>query len=218
MNADAADITVVLDRSVSMRPIRRGAIAGFNTFLEEQKRQPGSAALTLVQFAFDHEFVHRGRPLPEVPPLDERTYSLTYGTALLDAVGRSIEEADQRLAAMPPERRPGRVVFAVLTDGEENSSRSFTRPHVFEMIRDRREYEGWEFVFLAANQDAIRAGGALGIAPVSSMDFSHTPEGVRQAFSSLSRGTSRYRGGESPHIGLSDGDRSHRLGSSGAEA
>jgi hypothetical protein len=83
---------------------------------------------------------------------------------LLDAIGRTIDEVGKRLAATPESDRPGKVIFAILTDGEENSSRRFTKHQVFDMIRHQQEKYAWEFIFLAANQEAIATAAGIGIA------------------------------------------------------
>lgn len=161
MRADLTDITLVVDRSGSMEAIRADAEGGVNAFIREQAALPGSALLTLVQFDTQYEFVHRGVPMAQVGP-----YRLVPrgNTALLDAMGRAINETGDRLERMKPEDRPGLVVFAVVTDGLENSSQEFTKPKIKEMIQHQQDVYKWHFNFLAANQDAFAEAGELGIA------------------------------------------------------
>ena len=186
MRSDLTEIAFVLDRSGSMNPIAGDAIGGFNTFLAAQQAHPGAARLTLV--LFDHEYLvpHRGVEIGVVPPLDAATYVPRGMTALLDAVGRTIDDLGERLAAMPEEERPGKVIVAILTDGQENASRDYTFAKVSAMIKHQQEKYSWEFIFLAANQDAIAAAGALSIAPKDAIAFQATGQGVRQAHMHLS--------------------------------
>lgn len=86
-------------------------------------------------------------------------------TALLDAVGRAITETGSRLAAMKETERPSLVIFVIVTDGQENSSRTFTREKIREMIQHQRTVYKWPFTFLAANQDAFAEAASLGIDP-----------------------------------------------------
>ncbi len=164
MNNNATDITVVIDRSGSMDSCRADAEGGFNAFVAAQAALPGKALLTLVQFDTEYEFVHRGVPIKDVPP-----YSLVPrgGTALYDAVGRAILETGARLAAMPEAQRPGLVLFAIITDGEENSSREISGARLKEMIEHQTAQYAWQFSYLGANQDAIMAAAKMGIAPGS---------------------------------------------------
>ena len=160
MRKDFTDITLVVDRSGSMEAIREDAMGGVNRFILDQAEKPGDAVLTLVQFDTEYEFVHRAKPIKGIPQ-----YVLTPrgGTALLDAVGRAINETGERLTAMPEANRPGLVVFVVMTDGEENSSREFSKKQIKEKISHQQDKYGWQFVFLGANQDAFAEAGAMGM-------------------------------------------------------
>jgi hypothetical protein len=160
MNADLTDITLVIDRSGSMEEIRSDAEGGVNAFIREQAKQPGEALLTLVQFDTEYEFVHRGIPIKRV-----RDYKLVPrgSTALLDAVGKAINEAGDRLAKMPEQDRPGLVIFVIVTDGQENSSKEFSKARIKEMIDEQQKKYDWQFTFLGANQDAFAEAGGIGI-------------------------------------------------------
>jgi uncharacterized protein YegL len=161
MRSDLTDITMVIDRSGSMQSIRTDAEGGINSFIEQQKQEPGEANVTLVQFDTDYEFVHSGVPIRQVPAFKLVPRG---STALLDAVGRAINETGARLAATNEAQRPGLVAFVIVTDGEENSSREFTRDQIRTMVEHQQSAYKWQFTFLAANQDAFAAGGSMGIA------------------------------------------------------
>lgn len=160
MKHDLTDITLVVDRSGSMESIRADAQGGVNTLIEEQAKQEGEAFLTLVEFDQHYEFVHQGTPIQEVKPYELVPRGMT---ALLDAVGRAINETGQRLAAMPESQRPGLVVFIIVTDGQENSSREFSLAQIKEMIQKQQSEYNWQFTFLGANQDAFAEAGGMGI-------------------------------------------------------
>ena len=193
MRDDFTDITVVLDRSGSMAAVADDTIGGFNQFLLDQKRAPGDGVLTLVQFDNEYEFVHIAKPLAEVPPLSPATFIPRGSTALLDAIGRAIGQTHERLAKMDESQRPGTVIFVILTDGHENSSREATVETVFARITEQQEKRGWKFIFLGANQDAIKSAARLGIGAGSSLTYAHTGGGSRRAFASTSRSVARMR-------------------------
>jgi len=163
MNQQLVDIVVVLDRSGSMAAGIDDTIGGFNTFLDEQKRAEGLARLTLTQFDHEYEIVYEREDIAKVPPLDRSTYVPRGRTALLDAIGRTISVVGARVASETVADQPWKVVFVIITDGQENASREFNRARVLEMIRKQEKEGGWEFVFLAANQDAIAEAGLIGI-------------------------------------------------------
>ena len=135
MRKDLTDITIVVDRSGSMYACQSDAQGGINRFIEEQKKMEGHAHLTLVQFDTEYEFVHTGVPIENV---SEYALVPRGATALLDAVGRAINETGRRLANVPESDRPGCVVFVIVTDGQENSSHEFTKSQVREMIEHQR--------------------------------------------------------------------------------
>ena len=187
MNKNLFEIAYILDRSGSMQRMVEPAIAGFNQFLREQREAPGDARLSLVLFDDQFEVPCDRLPLDEVPELDTTTYVPRGMTALLDAIGRTINEIDQKLATMLEAERPGKVMVAIFTDGLENASREFSLDRINDLIRDKRENHGWEFLFLAANQDAIASAGRMGIDPSMSGTVKFSKAGVHSSSSSMSR-------------------------------
>ncbi len=160
MRKDLTEIVMVVDRSGSMQSMRSDAEGGINAMIDEQKRQPGDANFTLCQFDTEYEFVHRGTPIKDVGH-----YSLSPrgGTALLDAVGRAINETGERLSKLDESRRPGLVVFVIVTDGHENASKEFTLDQVKSMTKLQAETYNWQFMYLGANQDAFSVAQGMGI-------------------------------------------------------
>lgn len=187
MKADYTDISIVLDRSGSMESIRRDTIGSYNAFLNDQKTVSGEATITLAQFNDAYEVVHHAIPLADAPDLTLQNYVPSGSTALLDAIGRTIDETGGRLAAMPEADRPENVVFVILTDGEENSSRHYSPERINDMIRHQSEVYRWQFVFLGANQDAIMTAGRLGIGAAQAMTFAASPAGAQAALGSVSK-------------------------------
>lgn len=191
MNKDLTYIAVILDRSGSMAWIKDATKEGLDVFIETQKQTPGDALFTLVQFDDRYEVHAWEKKLSDV----KYEYNPRGGTALLDAIGKTINDVGASLAARSEDNRPAKVMLVVVTDGEENASREFTHEKVFEMITHQRDTYSWEFVFLGANQDAIKAGTALGIHAQSSMTYSSNDVGTRAAFATLGETSTNFRGG-----------------------
>jgi hypothetical protein len=187
MRNDLTDITVVMDRSGSMHACQTDAEGGLNRYIEDQKTQPGDALFTLVQFDTEYEFVHRGVPIRQVPHCSLVPRG---NTALLDALGRAIVETGERLAKIPESERPGLVVMVVLTDGQENSSREFSKTKIQEMIAHQQSVYKWQFIYLGANQDSFTEAGALGMAGSVG---NWTPATQAVAFAAASANTARMR-------------------------
>lgn len=163
MKSELTEIAFVLDRSGSMEFIAPAAIAGFNEFLLAHQAAAGQARLTLVLFDDEYLVPAASLPVSEVVPLDATTFVPRNSTALLDAIGRTIDDLGARLSKLPESDRPGSVIVAILTDGYENASTKYQWRDVASMIRHQRDQYQWEFLFLAANQDAIATGAQLDI-------------------------------------------------------
>jgi Mg-chelatase subunit ChlD len=182
---EQTDIVVVLDRSGSMSSIQEATVEGFNKFLVEQQNSEGEAFLTLIQFDDRVETPYTAVPVKEVSPLISGvSFVPRGGTALLDTIGSAIEK-------MHETKRD--VVFVIITDGEENASKTYTKEAIFKMIETQQNEEKWKFLFLAANQDAIRAGGSLGISSTNSINYTSTKAGTTNAFYSASENITKYR-------------------------
>lgn len=204
---NATDISVVLDRSGSMQAIANDVIGGFNTFLKEQQETSGEATLTLAQFDDMYEVVHDNKPLNTVPPLTSKTFVPRNGTALLDAIGRTVNATGKRLSDLPEAQRPDKVVFVIITDGQENASREFTATQVKDLLNQQRETYNWQFVFLGANQDAIITGMCMGVTRGANLTYAANARGTQSAFGSTTKNLKDYRMGAKANLDFTDKDR-----------
>ena len=145
--------------------------------------------------------------MADARPLDGETFVPQGSTALLDAIGRTINDTGKRLERMAEDQRPEKVIFVVLTDGEENASREFSAEKVNDMITHQRDAYKWEFVFLGANQDAITTASRLGIQPQNALTYAANSVGTKQAYRSLSANMLKMRSGATSDMGFTDEDR-----------
>lgn len=198
-------IAIVMDRSGSMSGIARDMEGGLRRFIEAQRSVEGEGTITLAKFDNEYDLVYDFVPLAQA---DNFSLNPRGGTALLDAMGRTMEEVRSRIQNMDDANKPSKVAFVFITDGEENSSNTYNRERVFDMISDLRNSENdvnrpdengvlWEFTFLGANQDAIHAGGSFGIRAASSMTYDASAQGSAAMFDSLTRSMTSYRSGGS---------------------
>ncbi len=180
------DITMLLDRSGSMQSIRSDVVGGFAAYVETQQADPGRCTVSLYQFDDRYDEVYVGRPIADVPAL---VLEPRGSTALLDAIGRTIASTRTRLAALPEAKRPGTVVFCIMTDGMENASREYTHPAIKRLIETQEQVEGWTFQYMGADQDAIEVGTSIGIAAAQSLTFDRgkAAEALRTAGRSATR-------------------------------
>jgi len=201
MKKDFTEIVCILDRSGSMGTVRNDAIHGFNTFLADQKKVPGTAKLTIVMFDDQYEVPVNGCDIQHVEALNEKTYVPRGMTALHDAMGKAIDDLGARLAKTPEHERPERVIIVTLTDGQENHSKEFTGSMVKEKIEHQTNKYNWTFMFLAAGQDAILTASNLGIAKGFTANYVNDSRGLNFAYSAVSSAVGSFR-----KCGLVDSD------------
>jgi hypothetical protein len=187
MNPHLTEIAYILDRSGSMQPMQEPAVAAFNDFIKSQLDVPGDARLSLIQFDDAYEVPVAAMPIQDVPQLTAATYTPRGSTALLDAIGRTIKETDRRIEALPDVEKPGKVIFAIFTDGLENASHEYTSKQVQNFIRLHRDQKGWEFIFLAANQDAIATAAGMRMNRRDSSNVEYCRDGITSTGTAMSR-------------------------------
>jgi len=180
-------ISFIVDRSGSMSTMGDETVSGFNKFLEEQqnaKKSSGEAWLTLTTFDDTVELVYDSLKLQDVPAVKPGGPFHPRGmTALLDAIGDTITLTEQKSKAL----NCGEVTVVILTDGQENCSKRWTKEKLREKIKTMETKFGWEFIFLAANQDAIQVGSTFGIKKGKAMTYGANQGGMQCAFLSVAQ-------------------------------
>lgn len=176
-------IVVVLDRSGSMDSIANPTVEGLNSFIKEQRNAKGDATMTLVQFDHEYQIDYTARPINEVKDLiNGETFRPNGTTALFDAVGKTINDLNTT----------DDVIFVIITDGHENASKEFNKEKVFGLIEEKKKM-GWNFLFLGANQDAIKAGASMGISASNSINYNANAGSVNTLYSNVSSKVSSFR-------------------------
>jgi GH24 family phage-related lysozyme (muramidase) len=209
------EIIVVLDKSGSMGSVKDDTIGAYNGFLEDQKKQPGECGITLVTFDFSSQTLYQGG-LVGAHPLTPVNYVPGGGTALLDAVGDTIESCGKRFDDRPADKKPQRVICVILTDGQENASRRRTRQEVFAMIQEQTNTWGWIFTYLGANVDAFAEASKMGIPTAQAINFDHGAVGVRNVVAALSGKVSSDRVAGNYAYSSSDRDAANATGGGGS--
>lgn len=187
------EIVFVLDKSGSMSNLVGDTIGGFNGFIESQKAIEGKATLTTVLFDTTWRILHDGVDLHEVKPMTTSDYMAGGGTAMLDAIGEIINRVQDRHDELGAEK-PENVLFVITTDGEENSSRKFTKSQIEKMIKHQTNGHGWKFMFLGANMDAVKEAESIGINKDYAANYAYTAKGTDAIFTTMSCVSSSLRG------------------------
>ena len=193
-------VNYILDQSGSMNDVKNQVLSGFAEYLTGLKKQMASESelyfsLTLFDSDSSSPFggcnVRLEKPylitkIEDVRPLSESSYRPRGMTPLYDAIGASVKTVEKAL-----KKELVDVLCVIMTDGQENCSREFTRSKIFEIIAEKQK-EGWTFAYLGANQDSWGEGSKVGIAGSNTMDFAYDSAGVTRAFASTMAATDRY--------------------------
>ena len=201
MSTNTTEIAFILDRSGSMESIQTGTLEGVNAFITQQKEESEEypVLFSLTFFNTDVEVRTASLPMKEVELLDEKTYLPRGGTALLDAIGITIDGLGKRLAETPENERPDKVIVAIMTDGEENSSRIFNWTEISDKIKHQTDVYKWEFLFMGANQDAIATASKMNIHHDSSVTYFQQDGSARTTLRAMSTSIQRSTNRSKPN-------------------
>lgn len=148
------EIITILDKSGSMHGVVDDTIGGFNSFIKEQREKEENEEVNVTLTLFDTKIskVYVSEDIDTVAELTTKTYSPGGMTALFDAVGLTIQELESKW-----DKDPDKVIVVIITDGQENSSVEYTYKGIKRLI-NRKEKEGFEFIFLGAGMEAFNEG------------------------------------------------------------
>jgi len=193
MKTNLTELVFILDRSGSMGGLESDTVGGFNSMLSKQQAEPGECRITTVLFDNMYEVLHDRIDIRAVSPITEKEYFVRGNTALLDAVGRTINKIGEVQKNTAEDYRAEKVLFVITTDGMENASREFDYAGIKSMIERQKSKYGWEFIFLGANIDAAEVAGRFGVARNRAQNFHNDSEGVALNYCVLSKTVSEYR-------------------------
>ncbi len=203
-------ILFLLDRSGSMGCIKASTIKSFNEFVSGQKAEHprGTIRFSLLQFDTELDVVFEPMDIHDIPELTDEVFKPRGSTALYDAMATTIDDLGKELSLLPEENRPKVVMMVVLTDGEENASEKYQQNDVFNRVSHQQEKYSWKFMYLGANQDAIKEAGKMGICQESSIEYGYNDEKVCAAMSTACQGvTSTLNTGRSYKFSNQDRER-----------
>lgn len=194
-------VTLVLDASGSMNRYRHSVQRSVLAFIRAQTELPGSLTISLVIFnsSVTARQAHFLTP-DEAIRYIENNYGADGGTALYDAVGSSAHEVASRIVSLADSEQPEKILFAIVTDGEESGcSRRFSTNDVKTIVDYHEETYDWEFLYVGANQNAYATGKAFGIKAGKALSYAATQDGLEQAMEAVSGAVTRYRQNGAPH-------------------
>lgn len=193
MKKGLTEIVFILDRSGSMAGLEADTIGGFNAMVEKQKKEPGEALISTVLFDNYSEVIHDRVNIREIRPMTDRDYTVRGCTALVDAIGGAIHHIANVHKYIRDEDVPEHTVFIITTDGMENASHRYSSDEVKQMIKKEQEKYGWEFLFLAANIDAVETAAHFGIREDRAVNYHADDEGTALVYECAAKAVSNVR-------------------------
>ena len=190
------ELVFILDRSGSMSGLEKDTIGGFNAMIEKQKKQDGECYVSTVLFDNFSEVLHDRVKLSDVKPMTDNDQTVRGCTALLDAIGGAIHHIGNVHKYARPEDVPEHTMFIITTDGMENASHRYTSEKVKEMIKRQEEKYGWEFLFVAANIDAVETAETIGIRREHAANYDASPMGTERLYACMTEAVCHIRGGK----------------------
>ena len=180
------ELVFIIDRSGSMQGFEADTVGGFNSMIREQSEKDGEVIVSTVFFNSASEVIHDRAPIDSIKPLTACDYRVGGCTALLDAIGGAIHHIGNVHKYARREDVPKHTVFVITTDGMENASHTYTSSRVKEMIKRQNEKYGWEFIFVAANIDAVETADRIGIRRERAANYKQSSNGYAECYSAMS--------------------------------
>ena len=193
MKKNLTEIVFILDRSGSMAGLEDDTLGGFNAMIQKQKNENGEAYVSTVLFDNHTEVIHDRVDIQSVAPMTRKEYYVRGCTALLDAVGKSINHIGNVHKYAREEDRPEKTIFVITTDGMENASREYSYERVRQMIEHEKETHGWEFLFLGANIDAAKEAARFGITEDRAANYHADHQGTAVIYEAMSEALCNVR-------------------------
>ena len=193
MKKGLTELVFILDKSGSMGGLEKDTIGGYNTTLQKQKSVEGDALVTTVLFDNNYDLLHDRIDINAVSPITEREYQVGGSTALLDAIGRTIHKIGNAQKNTAEDYRAEKVMFVIITDGEENSSREYSSEKIKAQIEHQKSKYGWEFIFLGANIDAVQTAARFGIDRNRAQNYHADSEGSEVVYNAIACATVAFR-------------------------
>ncbi|AYA76134.1 hypothetical protein DOE78_12170 [Bacillus sp. Y1] len=196
MKKNVTEVVFILDKSGSMAGLETDTIGGYNSMLNKQRKAEGEAFVTTVLFNHQYELLHDRINVRGISSITERDYEVGGTTALLDAIGFSIQKIGNVQKYTSEEERADKVLFVITTDGMENASREFSPDQIKKIIKHQKEKYGWDFIFLGANIDAISTAAQFGIEEDFAVDYHADNIGTKLNYEMVSEAVVKLRSGK----------------------
>lgn len=193
MKHNKCELVFILDRSGSMSGLESDTIGGYNSMLKKQQEVKGDVTVTTILFDDKYEILHDRLPLENIKPITESEYYVRGTTALLDAMGKTINRIKNVKKHLKKSAKVDKVLFVIITDGLENASKEYSNYIIKNMVTNAKDNHNWEFIFLGANIDAISTAQNYGISPKNAANYRADATGTEITYAAVANAVSQIR-------------------------
>jgi len=196
MKRNVTELVFILDKSGSMAGLEADTIGGLNAMLMKQQKAEGEALVTTALFNHHYELLHDRINVRGISPISDKDYEVGGTTALLDAIGFTIQKLINVQKRTSEEERADKILFVITTDGMENASQEYSADKIKKMVQYQKEKFGWEFMFLGANIDAIATAARFGIDEDFAVDYHADQAGTQLNYEAVNEAVLNLRSGK----------------------
>jgi len=192
-------VNFILDETGSMESCKAATISGFNEYIQTLKNKKEKILFSLTRFNSEKiDVVYKAEPIENVKEL--ANYKPDALTPLYDAIGSTVTKVSAELKSKKKSKKKEKtkVLCVIMTDGEENASKEYTRKKIFDLVKEK-EKENWTFIYLGANQDAYAESGAMGLTRDNTMNYSTA--NTKGVMSAMSTATASYASSNTVNCG-----------------
>lgn len=190
MAKEFMDVVIILDKSGSMVDLTDDTIGGYNSLIEQQKKENKDKDIYVSTYLFNTQVdtLCFAQPISKVEPLTREKYVACGGTALFDAIGDAVNQEDARIVKLARKgmKIPQKTLIVVTTDGYENSSKKYTNIELIRKLIQQKKDEGVCFMFIGADIDSDSFAEKIGIGADYAFSVERSSNGVRDMMNTVS--------------------------------
>jgi uncharacterized protein YegL len=174
-------ISFIQDRSGSMGAAWDETLNGFKVYVQEMQADQGKDQeveylFSLTTFDTQIDVPYLGEPITKVNVDILKRYGPRGNTALYDAVGKTLQavDDDKKLTF-------DKAIVVIVTDGQDNSSREWSKAALHGAIDERIKRGNWTFTYLGTQPETWDDASSLGVGVGASA--SYNAANARQTYS-----------------------------------
>lgn len=193
MKKNLTELVFILDKSGSMSGLEADTVGGFNSLVEKQREVEGECLVSMILFNDKSELIYDRHSVSEIKKMRKSDFTVGGTTALMDALGAAINHISKIHKYIREEDVPENTIFVIMTDGMENASHIFSDSEVKALVEEKKEKCGWQFIFLAANIDAVETARKYGIDEDSAANYCSDSQGTKLTYEAVNDAVENYR-------------------------